>query len=460
MVSQSQNSVAQAEQRRVRELTELFRSRFQVRNFFFVRVPGRVNLIGEHTDYNGYPVLPIAIERDILLCASPADDGRIVVGNRDRRYPEREFSVADPIAPFPTGDWGNYVKAAVYALRDRVKGSPSGLRLLCDGAIPAAAGLSSSSALLVAAALAFNRVHSIDLSRLELAELLAEAEHFVGTRGGGMDQAIVLLGRPDHALKIDFSPLAADAVPLPPDYAIVVCHSGVRAAKTEAVRRAYNLRAAECRLAAVLLSAALGRKESCPVLAQLDPRNSTVSRTVYSRALSGILSLAPLGFGEICERLQRSEQNVLEQVLHQDEPEPLYQPARRIRHVLSEAARVRRAARVLRSGAVSRFGALMYASHRSCQKWFEISTPELDVLVDLARELGATGARLTGAGFGGCTVNLVRREEIKPFIERLRHRYFRTYLPSARPDLLSGGEDVEELIFATRAADGARLFTP
>ena len=203
---------------RYQKLTKTHISRFKADEVNIARAPGRVNLIGEHTDYNGLPVFPMAVDRDIAAVFSPRKDRQIILANTDPGFSERSFEVQESIPPSSTGDWGNYCKAAVQGLLDyyrqkhRKADRFCGFEATYDGDIPVAAGMSSSSALVVLSALLFLASNDLDLyttpsRRLELADLLARAEHYVGTQGGGMDQAISLMGRSGHAVKIDFFPL-------------------------------------------------------------------------------------------------------------------------------------------------------------------------------------------------------------------------------------------------------------
>jgi galactokinase len=199
-----------------------FRERFPgIAPTHCVRVPGRVNLIGEHTDYNGLPVMPTAIEREIRMLVAPRLDRRVDLHNTAERFEPRSFMLSADIGPYATGDWGNYVKAGVQglvseALDDGKELSDMrGFCALVDSDLPAAAGLSSSSAMVVASALAVLAVHGWPLDRVKLAEQMAAAERYVGTMGGGMDQAVVLLAQAGTSLKIDFFPLRATTVHLP-----------------------------------------------------------------------------------------------------------------------------------------------------------------------------------------------------------------------------------------------------
>jgi galactokinase len=320
--------------------------------------PGRVNLIGEHTDYNGGFVLPVAIDRTVGVAAAPSDGRRVRVYSSD--FDARDEWPVD--APRRTGrrEWRDYLRGIAWALLDggcELRGAD----LTVAGDVPRGAGLSSSAALEVAVAGALCAVAGIEIDAEKLAVLCQKAENqFVGVQCGIMDQLAVARANAGHALLIDCRSLEIEHVRLPDDLAIVVVDSKVVRSLGET---AYNDRRNECAAAA--------------------------------RAL-GLASLRDASDGDV-DRL----------------PEPL---RRRTRHVFSENGRVLKAVDALRAGDVLRFGELMYESHASLRDDHEVSTPELDLLVELvSRTEGVVGARLTGAGFGGCTVNLAARDAVARF---------------------------------------------
>ncbi|MBI5363901.1 MAG: galactokinase [Planctomycetes bacterium] len=374
-----------------------------------VRAPGRVNLIGEHTDYNGLPVFPMAIQREVRIACAPRRDASVRVENVDARFERREFVLVPEITPFARGDWGNYAKAAAQMLVQRA-GITRGADLLVEGDVPLAAGLSSSSALLVACTLALLAANEVEIERTELMELCARAERYVGTHSGGMDQAICLGGRAGHALVIDFAPVRFEAVRMPDDWRFVIADSGLKAGKSGAAREGYNARTVECRTALERLRASW--KETPTTYAELVTHATT---------------------GELVGRAR----SVLDDVL-----------LRRFRHVVSEGARVDAARAAMLAGDAPRFGALMNASHASLRDDYDVSCPELDELVVHARSAGAFGARLTGAGFGGCIVALVRASEAERVVHALRTRY---HAPR--------GLEAESSVLVARAADGADVRT-
>ena len=334
--------------------------------------PGRVNLIGEHTDYNGGFVLPVAIDRTVVVAAALRDDSTVRVKSLD-------FDACDEFradAPRRTGrrEWRDYVRGVAWALLDA--GFPlRGADIAIVGDVPQGAGLSSSAALEVAVAGAFSSVSKLTIARRDLAGLCQRAEnYFVGVHCGVMDQLAAAHGRAGHALLIDCASLDTRPVPLPPpqEALIVVVDSK---APRELGATAYNERRAECQAAAEALGV--------PSLRDAD-----------------------------AETLEAHADTL---------PEAMF---RRARHVISENGRVLRLVSALENGDLEAVGALMYESHFSLRDDFEVSTPRLDLLVALAQKTsGVIGSRLTGAGFGGCTVTLLRPESVADFESGVVHEY-------------------------------------
>lgn len=376
---------------------------------FHVRAPGRVNLIGEHVDYNDLPVLPMALQFATHIAARARDDARVRLANAASRFGAREFELAPAIERSAQGDWSNYVKAAAQTLAQEC-GAARGADLFIDGELPAAAGLSSSSALVVAAGLALARANELVIEPLEFAERMARAERYVGTDSGGMDQAICMAGRAGHAVKLDFAPLRAEPLPCPSTWRFVVAHSQVEADKSGAAREHYNERRADC---AQALEALLGAPEFADA----------------PRSYRGLLER----FGP--ERLAWSAARTL-----------AGRPLARLRHQLSEFARVVRARQCLIAGDADGFGEILNESHASLRDDYEVSCPALDALVDAARSSGALGARLTGAGFGGCVVVLTRESRLERVLGGLEQRY---YASRARADF--------QPLFVAQASDGASV---
>jgi galactokinase len=404
-----------------------------------LRAPGRVNLIGEHIDYSGFGVLPMAIDREMAAAWRPRDDGRVLLRSAGG-HPLREFTLGPEIPAWPRGDWGNYAKAAAAGLIGAQGGTWPGVEMLVASSLPASAGLSSSSALVVLSALALLAAAGRTMDPLALATLLAEAERYVGTQGGGMDQAASLLGRRGHALRIDFRPLRVAPIPFFAGHVVVVADSRVRASKAESA--GYNTRAAECRLAAALISRGLGRQADPgrpgPLLADLaavapvDELLRLLPAAAVSRAeVTAMLALAP------------------EQAAVLPDPPGGLELLRRARHVLTEARRVGDACTALRAGDATAFGRLMDASHESCRDDFAVSCDALERVVSLARRAGALGARLTGAGFGGCTVSLVQRDRADALCSALAETFYAGIDPAA----------LSACLFVVEPAEGAGAST-
>ena len=373
--------------------------------------PGRVNLIGEHIDYAGLSVLPIAIRRRVSLAYCHRPDTCVSLANNDPQYPDRTFTLDGSVDPYQAGDWGNYVKAAAQGLSD-CYGSLRGIDAVVCSDLPVAAGLSSSSALVVASALALLERNGITIDRLELAELLAEAERYVGVHGGGMDQAICLGAQPNTASRIDFNPLRIRTISVPSDWCFIVASSLVRASKSSEARTAYNQRTRECDEA---LSTVLRGLRMSPRIQNYQELLAQVSgdemQAIADRELKGVLR-------------------------------------KRFRHVVSEAVRVLHAEEALREGNLAKFGLLMRRSHVSLRDDFDVSCPELDELVSTVTSAGAAGARLTGAGFGGCIVALCQKDEADGILRTLADGFY-------ADRGLEG--DLRDELFIARSSEGASV---
>ncbi len=342
--------------------------------------PGRVNLIGEHIDYHGLPVLPMALQRGVRITFRPRPDGEVLLTNADSEFPTRRFHLDPGMEPWSIGDWGNYLKAGALTVL-RQHGVRRGIEGEVAADLPPAAGLSSSSALVVAVANALLHANGVEADSLELADALARGEHFVGTAGGGMDQAASLSGVAGHAIRIGFDPLAVEAVPLPRDWVVLIAHSGIRAEKSGGAQAAYNHRRAAS-------SQALGELSKA-VLGEVAPTSELLARVASSRLLG------------LCRELPR--------------PGGAWAA-----HALSEAVRVDEAVAALRASDLERFGRLLNDSHTSLRDVYEVSHPRLDSLVEAALESGAAGARLTGAGFGGCMLAVCHRQQRQEVERALR----------------------------------------
>ncbi|MFA5467442.1 MAG: galactokinase [Sphaerochaetaceae bacterium] len=420
---------------------------------YLYRVPGRVNLIGEHIDYNHCPVLPLAIDREILALVRLREDNRITAVDTKEGFPRVEFAISSQIEPFEGGHWGNYIKAGVQGVIDEwPKIGCRGFDLAIDSNIPFSAGLSSSSALVVLAALVFLGANGVKVTskeeRLVLAEACARGERYTGTQGGGMDQAAILLGEEDHALLINFNPLRSESLPLPKDYTLVVANSLVEAPKTRSAMDAYNRRSIESRLATELLSHALKMEYGRGAIEFIGEVQDPPAN------LFEVVKNSPYSVSEIAKQLQLAEDEVVKRWIVRKDGSPLPVPpegfllAMRLQHILEEWERVKRSAQALRKGAIEELGELINASHASCRDLFEISCPELDTLVEINRRAGAIGSRLTGAGFGGCTLSLVPTSLVPSFLKEVGEHYYRSIM---------GRSSWEEALFPVRGVRGASV---
>lgn len=398
------------------------------------RAPGRINLLGEHLDYNGLPVLPATIQHDICIAFTRREDHVVRLKNADPQFSETEFLNTEDIPPSPTGSWENYCKAAVQAVNRRFPQTAyRGMNLYVDGNIPTAAGLSSSSAFVVACALAYLAVSEFeldkDISRIDLATLLAEGEHYVGTRGGGMDQAIILLGAENCACKIDFFPLRTEQVPLFEDHVFVAAHSLVKADKTGSALHRYNAGPAACRLLTALIQQAARRAFDDTIeierLGDLWQGPLCLTHEEAETLFRSALLEEYFSIDDLSRLLNVSPQTIRDRWLGALEIPPKGLPLkRRARHVLTEFQRVERGRDCVLANDAAAFGELMNASHRSCAVDYEVSCAELDELTHVARQAGALGSRMTGAGFGGYTVSLVEKPALPQFLETVYQEYY------------------------------------
>jgi galactokinase len=359
------------------------------------RAPGRVNLIGEHTDYNDGYVLPMAIERETVVAAAPRADRKVRVYSLSVDEAQ-EFDL-DARGESQRGIWLDYVEGVARVLEARgivLRGAD----LAISSDVPAGAGLSSSAALEISTGLALASVSGKEIERVALALAGQQAEHeYVGTKCGIMDQLVSALGRAGHALLIDCRALEATHIPLDTSEVVVaICDTRV---KHELSSSQYNLRRAECERGVELL------RQNIPGIRAL--RDVTI------------------------EQFVRYESELPETV------------KRRCRHVITENARTLAAAEALRQGDLGELGRLMGESHHSLRDDYEVSCLELDVMVEIARGVGGVlGARMTGGGFGGATVNLVRRDALDEFERIISREYVER-------------TGVEPTIYVSEAGEGA-----
>ncbi|HEX8765836.1 MAG TPA: galactokinase [Candidatus Acidoferrum sp.] len=357
------------------QLQEKFRARFGTPAAIY-RAPGRVNLIGEHTDYNDGFVLPAAIEFYCWVAAASRSDKKLAIHSEN--FNETVEVSLDSISSVSKNHWANYPLGVAWALQGA--GNPlRGANLLISGEVPLGAGLSSSAAIEVGVGFALLSESHSTVNRAELAQLCQKAENeFVGARCGIMDQFIACHGKASFALLLDCRSLNFQLAQLPAGIQLVICNTMV---KHEIASGEYNRRRAECekgvRSLGKVFPGIRALRDVTP--AQLETHRAFLDAAVYLRC----------------------------------------------RHVISENSRTQEAIRALNKGNLSAFGRLMRESHSSLRDDYEVSCKELDLMVEIASaQPGVIGARMTGGGFGGCTINLVESGSVETFKQNVAALYY------------------------------------
>jgi len=348
-------------------ISERFRAKFGSEPRVY-RAPGRVNLIGEHTDYNDGLVMPAAIEFYCSVAIAPRSDRQLLIYS-DEFSAQVEVDLATRPIPTPAHDWSDYPIGVAMQLQSA--GFPvRGANLLIRSDVSMGAGLSSSAAIEVATALALSETSGHSIGPAQLARICQRAENdFVGMKCGIMDQFISLHGRRKHALLLDCRSLHFELLPLPDSVRLVICNTGV---KHQLAGSEYNRRRADCEEAVSALTKVLPGIRALRDVSreQLEEHGGLLSERVFRRAL----------------------------------------------HVVTENQRVLDGAAALRAGDLQRFGEYMAESHRSLRDLYEVSCTDLDLMVEIAaQQKGLYGARMTGGGFGGATINLVEAAHAQTF---------------------------------------------
>ena len=375
----------------------VFQRSFGCEPDFYIRAPGRVNLIGEHTDYNDGFVLPCAIDYETVVALQRRDDDKVVVVAADYANQRDEFSLSQPIEAHADQLWSNYIRGVVKYLLEKDL-SFKGLNMVVSGNVPQGAGLSSSASLEVAIGQAFNDAYQLGLTPAAIALNGQEAENkFVGCNCGIMDQMISASGEKDHALLLDCRSLETRLVRMPEDLAILIVHSNVRRGLVDSE---YNTRREQC---------------------------ETAARHFGVKALRDVT---------LTQLQQAAEQGKLEPVVYQ-----------RARHVITENERTLAAADALEAGDLEKMGVLMAESHISMRDDFAITVPAIDTLVEILQQhIGNDGgARMTGGGFGGCVVALLRPAQVDAVIAAVEEEY------PAKTGL-------KPTCYVCKASDGAGIF--
>lgn len=451
---------------RYKALVSKFTERYGRPPSHLARSPGRVNLIGEHIDYCGYGVLPMAIEQDIVMAFAATDANTISISDiEEDKYAAEDIDLSSDWRNFSSNGsvpWYNYFLCGFRGIIEEFSiSSPVGIQVMMDGSIPPSSGLSSSSALVCCSSIVTLVSNSVPLpSKTRLADICASSERYIGTQGGGMDQAVSFLAQPGRALKIDFNPLTSSPVTLPAGYSFVVSHCGN--SMNKAATLFFNERVVECRLAAKALASLQGIEwRSISKFADLQNAlgytlkqmislvQDKLHKDFYTKdEICGILGLNIKGdelVGEVLSSMSPQAQIAAKELSD-------YKLYQRALHVFAEANRVEQF-KMIANGeeAVDDVGAslgvLMNESHSSCSGYYECSCLALDTLVSNCVASGASGSRLTGAGWGGCSVSIVSDSFLEKFLEGLRGTFFK-----GKTD-----EELKTKLFATRPGPGAAL---
>ncbi|XP_059084528.1 N-acetylgalactosamine kinase-like [Tigriopus californicus] len=445
---------------RIDTLKHAHQTRYGSEPEIVVRVPGRVNLIGEHIDYCGYGVHPMAIDQDILVAVAKVPTrGTLQLTNLESKFADFETNLTN-LKVQAQASWWNYflcgVKGVLVELETPDSVLQFGLNCTVHGRIPHSAGLSSSSALVVAAALSTLWALDHQMAKKDLADLCARSERFIGTQGGGMDQATEILAKPGTALLIEFNPLRTQDVTLPQEANFVIVNS--LADVNKAAGSDFNTRVVECRLATKVLAKLnnlSGWREKTKLIEFQEALNLNLEEALAK--CTSQLHPEPYSKGELCQLLEMTTPELESQCLSPNTLDVAnFDLFHRSKHVFSEAKRVFDFKSACDNSqddkALTELGRLMAESHQSCSQDYECSHPALDQLVSLSKTAGALGSRLTGAGWGGCVVALVPLEKLDGYMSYIKEKYFAN-LAAAH------GRDLNELIFTTQPGGGALTYT-
>jgi galactokinase len=360
-----------------------FRTHFGDDPKIVVRAPGRINLIGEHTDYNGGYVLPAAIDKAVYFAVSPREDDecRFVAHDLDESF---TINLKE-LKKTPTYSWANYLMGVLDELQKELLANShqltafKGINLTFGGDIPSGGGVSSSAAIENGIGFAVNELFNLGLSRIDLLKISQRAENnFVGMKCGIMDMFASMMGKENAVIRLDCNSLKYEYFPFnAPDYRLVLCNTMV---KHSLVDSEYNTRRAEC-------------EEGVALFQKYDPSVKTLRDVKISTLRKHKTELRPVVF-------------------------------KRCKYVIEEIARVEKACKALKKNDLVTFGKLMFQTHDGLQNEYAVSCKELDFLAEKARHTeGVLGARMMGGGFGGCTINLVRTDVIEAFIENMKAAY-------------------------------------
>ncbi len=406
----SQNTSEQI--KRYTEALNEFKTRYGEGDVAIFRAPGRVNLIGEHTDYNHGYVMPVALDRDTLVLARARSDQQIHLSNLEPEFDMTQFDISPKIPLAGDHHWSNYARGIAQHLPARLPNPMRGADILVAAGepfgVPRGAGLSSSSSLTVALMLALGQLNHWSGTTSEKVQLASDAEWYVGTRGGIMDHYISIEGQKNRALFLDCRPqessYQSQTIPLREGYDLLIINSGV---KHQNVGGGYNWRVAACRAGVAIL------KEDFPDMTHL--------RDVQDHAWEELEPLLPeaLTVAELAHRgIDLSDIPTLV-------PDALLEMRAKCRHVHTENQRVKLAIEAMNNSDMKGLGQLLNQAHKSAKDDYDISCNELELLQGfLQQQTGVLGARLTGAGWGGCVIALTQATRSKQVAEAVKAHYY------------------------------------
>ncbi|KAF2133128.1 galactokinase [Dothidotthia symphoricarpi CBS 119687] len=489
------------ETKRWESLLAKFKELYGKQADFVSRSPGRVNIIGEHIDYSLYEVLPMAITADFIMAVAvrPTDEKpRVRIANlNSEKFPTREFEIPEGEIPVDASEheWTNYFKSGLKGVSEllqkkRGKFTSVGMDILCDGTVPSGGGLSSSASVVCTSALAVLAANGEEkVDKKELCELAIVSERAVGVNAGGMDQAASVFSLRGSALYVSFKPsLDYTTIEFPdtdPELTFVTAQTFVAADKHVSAPVCYNLRVVECTLAAVFLAKAFGLKDlptdSSPLGVSLRgfhdtyfeekegvPDNTKTSVTDFETQLQKLIQhtgdYLPNEEGysreEICGLLGVSEDDLNKRYMSKFPVRAeKFMLRQRALHVFSEALRVIHFRSLLASPPETKdraylqsLGDLMNETQTSCRDIYDCSCPELDELCTLARAAGSCGSRLTGAGWGGCSVHLVPKDKVEAVKKAWEEKYYRKHFPDITEEKLA------QAVVVSKPGSGSMIF--
>ncbi|ERF75212.1 hypothetical protein EPUS_00004 [Endocarpon pusillum Z07020] len=476
-------------------LLSLFKETYGCAPDFVARSPGRVNIIGEHIDYSLYDVLPMAVTADVLVAVNVLPSPIVKIANLDaERFPSQEFRIpveGDIEIDASKHEWTNYFKAglkgALQFLRRKCEGdwNPVGMEIVIDGTVPAGGGMSSSAALVCASALSVMVANSHDVSKRDLLDLAVVSERAVGVFSGGMDQAASIFSNRDYLLDCAFFPsFHAEYVPVPrsnPEITFLVAQSFVAADKHVTAPKNYNLRVVECTFAALILAKlheVVLKPDSSPLGFSLRNAQEEIMRKqdrldqAPEEQLRAMISIAEEklekenGYTreDLADILGTSVKNLEEEHMSKFPVQAdKFQLRSRALHVFSEARRVFDFKKILsdvqnghgglRDQELRLLGNLMNATQKSCSEVYDCSCPELDEICAIARQAGTYGSRLTGAGWGGCTVHLLPQGNVEKVTKALKEEYYYKHFPDITE------EKLKQALVISKPSSGSAVVT-